>query len=85
VPVRHTSSGPVRWQAPELYFDVEWGLEDEGDEDNVSPPAATPSSLSSDIWSFACTAYEVRLCLQNGYRTISLTLNDAAFHKPFAV
>jgi len=44
--------GTIRWQGPELMFDPE---EDEGVISSV-PPIASPAS---DVWSFACTAYEV--------------------------
>jgi serine/threonine protein kinase len=49
-----TVAASVRWQAPELLFD---GEEDE-EEEPLSPLLA-PSPMS-DVWSFACTAYEVR-------------------------
>lgn len=39
--------GSVRWQAPELVLD------DDGE--------IVRLTFSSDIWAFACTAYEVRL------------------------
>lgn len=42
----NTIAGSVRWQAPELV------LEDENNQ-------TIRLSFSSDIWAFACTAYEV--------------------------
>ena len=58
-PTGNTTSmlgGTIRWQAPELIFD-----EHEEDEEGDSRKSGPFPSLSSDVWSFACTAYEVKI------------------------
>jgi serine/threonine protein kinase len=43
--------GAIRWKAPELLFDEP--------EDSTSPEVSPMPSTASDVYSFACTAYEV--------------------------
>jgi len=58
-PTGYTTSkrgeAPIRWQAPEL---VCREYEEDGEDDDDRNPCLSPSS---DVWSFACTAYEVRI------------------------
>ena len=63
-PTGNTTSmlgGTIRWQAPELIFDKH---EEDGEEGH-SRKSGSCLSLSSDVWSFACTAYEVRVFTSN--------------------
>ena len=55
-PSGNAQGGTIRWQGPELMFDAP----EEDDEGAVTtiPPIPSPAS---DVWSFACTAYEVNL------------------------
>ncbi|KAF9457872.1 kinase-like domain-containing protein [Collybia nuda] len=48
-----TLAGTVRWQAPELLFD------EEEPEDGADPPPPAGPTLASDVWSLACTVYEL--------------------------
>ena len=67
-PTGNTTSmgaGCVRWQAPELITDTR---PDKGDD---APKPSSPTR-GSDVWSFGCTAYEVRLVRSSLYFPISL-------------
>lgn len=56
-----TIAGSVRWQAPEQMFDDDEESEEEVCDISKHSPRPSPApSLASDVWSFACTAYEVR-------------------------
>ena len=61
-PTGYTTSkrgeAPIRWQAPEL---IRREYEEDGENDDDRNPDTPFLSPSSDVWSFACTAYEVRI------------------------
>ena len=52
-----TFAGCVRWQAPELICGTR---SDQVDDTGDAPKPSSPT-FASDIWSFGCTVYEVRL------------------------
>ena len=68
-----TCAGSVRWQAPELIFDTG----SEQDDDMGDAPKPSSPTPASDVWSFGCTAYEVRLIRSSLYSLVIPELSSS--------
>ena len=72
-PTGNTTSmgaGCVRWQAPELITDTR-------SDGGVDAPKPSSPTRGSDVWSFGCTAYEVRLVPSSLYSLVIPELSSS--------